>query len=406
MGNIEVDRGVLLEQASALHKRIITFDAHIDIPKAFGTSEMPADVDGAGQFDMVKVGRGELSGAALVVHATVARQTASALAKARGELERSYAQIKGLANDYPKEIGIALSPSELRQLRRERKFAVVVSFQNSAPLEDDLSRLAFWAERGVRLFAFNFIGNNSWSDSARPYPFIAGNNHWNGLSEIGKRAVPILNDLGVIIDVSQMSSMAFAQVLSITRSPVVASHSAVRGIVDVDRNLSDEELFALKANGGVVHIVGFSLYVRPLEPIMRARLRDLWEKYGLKRPDDDRDLVSVNDPTTSGWDDDKFWDFLHEFHVILELEKPGATTRDLVDSIDYAVDRIGIDHVGISSDFNHAGGLADWADVGQSLNVTAELISRGYTHEEIEKLWGGNFFRIWDQVLASKRPSP
>jgi len=390
----------LIEQASALHARILTFDSHIDIPEAFGGPDMPADVDGESQFDLVKARAGQLSGAALVVHAPAARLTPEAMAAGRLQQEASFGRIMSLAKDHPDAVGIARSPTEFRKLASENRFAVVIGFQNAAPLEDDLSQLAVWADRGVRIFAFSFIGHNSWADSARPYPFISGPTFSNGLSALGREAVGRLNDLGVIVDVSQMSSAALADVLAVTRAPIVASHTAVRGLVDVDRNASDAELEAIKRNGGVVQIVGFGLYIRPLEPELRARLGDLWEAYELARPDNDAELVSVNDPATAAWSDETFWRFLHEFHVELDLPNPVATVSNYVDAIDYAVARIGVDHVGISSDFNHAGGLTGWAHVGQNLNVTAELIARGYGEADIAKLWGGNFFRVWDEILA------
>jgi microsomal dipeptidase-like Zn-dependent dipeptidase len=116
-------------------------------------------------------------------------------------------------------------------------------------------------------------------------------------------------------------------------------------------------------------------------------------------------VLSVNDPATATWPEDRFWRFLHEFHVMLDLEHPTATVSDLVDAIDHAVARVGIDHVGIASDFNHAGGLADWTDVGQNLNVTAELLRRGYAEADIAKLWGENFLRVWQAVIDCSRPA-
>jgi microsomal dipeptidase-like Zn-dependent dipeptidase len=405
MTELTPDRDPMLARAADLHGRILTFDSHVDIPQAFGSPEMPADRDGDSQFDLVKAQRGRLSGAGLVIHAPVARLSAEAAAAGRLETEQAYVRITGIAERFPDRAGLARTPAAFRRLAADGRFAIVLAYQNAAPLGDDLSWLDRWAARGVTMFAFSFIGNNSWADSARPYPFISGGLQANGLSDIGKAAVRRLNDLGVIVDVSQMSSPALADVLAVSRAPIVASHSAVRALVDADRNLSDAELDAIAAGGGVVQIVGFAPYVRVLDPDLRTRLEDLWEAEGLARPTRLSDVLSVNDPATATWPEDRFWRFLHEFHVMLDLEHPTATVSDLVDAIDHAVARVGIDHVGIASDFNHAGGLADWTDVGQNLNVTAELLRRGYAEADIAKLWGENFLRVWQAVIDCSRPA-
>jgi hypothetical protein len=132
---------------------------------------------------------------------------------------------------------------------------------------------------------------------------------------------------------------------------------------------------------------------------MRERLRAHWAAYGLASPATLADLLSVNDPATAHWDQDTFDAFLHEFHEILELDRPEADVNDLVDAIDHAVWHAGIDHVGIGSDFNHSSGVTGWMTVADNLNVTAELIRRSYTDQEIAKLWGGNFLRVWQHAL-------
>jgi microsomal dipeptidase-like Zn-dependent dipeptidase len=388
----------LLDRARALHRRIIAFDSHVDLPLDFGAPGRPADADGPGQFDLPKAARGGLAGVVLTVHATAARPSPEAMDAGRRELETRYAAITGIARDFPDRAGIARTPAELRALAGAGKLAIVIGFQNAFPLGEDLSQLDAWAARGVRQLAFTFIGNNLWADSARPYPYVGGALASGGLSALGKAAVRRLNQLGVIVDVSQLSSPALADVLSTSRAPVVASHSAVRGLVDVDRNLSDAELRAIRDGGGVVQIVAFAPYLRPLDEDMQRQLRAHWQDYGLAPPTSLAAALSVNDPETADWPDERFWTFLHEFHEILRLDRPIADVGHHVDAIDYAVARIGIDHVGIASDFNHAGGVVGWADAGESHNVTAELIRRGYGEPEIAKLWGENFLRVWSEV--------
>ncbi|HEX7853989.1 MAG TPA: membrane dipeptidase, partial [Sphingobium sp.] len=147
---------------------------------------------------------------------------------------------------------------------------------------------------------------------------------------------------------------------------------------------------------------GFAPYLKQMDDRMIADLRSTWDRFGLAAPDNPADMLSVNDPATADWPEDRFWDFLHEFHVVLDLDRPIASTTHLVDAIDHAVNLIGIDHVGISSDFNHGGGLSDWRDVGESINVTAALLSRGYAEDAIAKLWGENFLRTWQAALDDR----
>jgi membrane dipeptidase len=388
----------LLAKAAELHSRIIAFDGHVDIPLNFESPGREADRDGPTKFDLPKVARGRLSGASLVVTAAAARPTPENLARLRDDQETRFRLITGLAETHAAEVGLARSPDEFRKLVREGKFAVVLSFQNASPLATQPESIDPWVARGVRMFAFSFIGNNPWADSARPYPFVAAGNNWNGLSGLGRAAVARLNDLGVIVDVSQLSAAALDDVLATSRVPVVASHSALRAFVDTGRNLSNADLAKIKSHRGLVQLVGFAPYLLAPDAAMMEELRATWQRYGLPAPRTVGAALSVDDPETADWPEDKFWTFLHEFHEVLKLDRPVANLNRYGEVMDYAVERIGADHVGIASDFNHGGGLVDWQDVGQSLAVTAELLGRGYDELSIAKIWGENFLRVWQSV--------
>jgi membrane dipeptidase len=388
----------LLAKAADLHGRIITFDGHIDVPLNFGSPGNEPDRDGPTKFDLPKIARGRLSAASLVVTAAAARPTPENLARLRNDQESRFRLITGLVEAFPAKVGLARSPDEFRRLVGEGKFAVVLSFQNASPLEARPESIDPWIARGVRMFAFAFIGNNPWADSARPYPFVAAGNDWNGLSPLGRAAVGRLNDLGVIVDVSQLSAAALNDVLEISRAPVVASHSALRAFVDTGRNLSDADLLRIRDGGGLVQIVGFAPYLLAPDATMMDELRATWARYGLPAPQTVGAALSVDDTETADWPEDKFWTFLHEFHEVLKLDKPVANVERYGEVMDYAVARIGVDHVGVASDFNHSGGLADWNDVGESLAVTAELLARGYDEPSIAKIWGENFLRVWQVV--------
>lgn len=343
----------LLDKAKQIQKRIVAFDSHVDLPFDYpGAAE-----DGKTSIDLPKVARGQLKGAALAVFVPQGPRTPAGYAQAKQDADKKYNLIKAFAEQNPQRAALAYSPEDVRRIAAQGKFAVVVSLLNAYPLGDDVSQIDAWYKRGVRIFGYVHAGHNDWADSSRPNKTLGnGPEEHGGLSSIGKQGIARLNDLGMLIDVSQLSTPAFKQVLSLTRAPVAATHSGVKAIVDVSRNLSDEELELIKKNGGVIQMVAFSNYLRPAAP----------EGAPAAAP---------------------------------------ATVAQFVNAIDYAVKKIGVDHVGISSDFNHGGGVAGWQNEGEGPNVTVELLRRGYSERDIAKLWGGNFLRVWAAAQKAAKPA-
>ncbi|MFU0823156.1 Zn-dependent dipeptidase, dipeptidase homolog [Pseudomonas lundensis] len=403
----------IIKQADALQDRLLSFDSHITVPLEFGTAGNEADKDGPGQFDLAKAAKGRLSGAALTVFGwpeiwngpnAPHRPTSGFVEAARNEQQARYRIITGMVRDFPNQVGIAYTPDDLRRLHGEGKFAIFISMLNAYPLGNDLNQLDMWAARGMRMFGFSYVGNNDWADSSRPLPFFNDTpDALDGLSETGKQAVRRLNDLGVIIDVSQMSTKALEQVSQLSRTPMVASHSAPRALVDIPRNLSDKEMQLIKDSGGVVQIVGFPTYLRPLGQDSQAKLNTLRSQFDLPPLHNLEMALMPGDPIITVWPEQRFGEYAAGLYAIVE-EEPKATLKDYGDAIDYAVKKIGIDHVGISSDFNDGGGLDGWKDVSETRNVTAELLQRGYSEADIAKLWGGNFLRVWDTVQKAAKP--
>ncbi|QOQ77634.1 pyoverdine-tailoring dipeptidase-like protein PvdM [Pseudomonas poae] len=403
----------VIKQANEMQDRLLSFDSHITVPMDFGTAGNEADKDGSGQFDLAKAARGRLSGAALTIFGwpeiwngpnAPHKPTEGFVEEARHEQEVRYKIISGMVRDFPNQVGIAYTPDDMRRLHGEGKFAVFISMLNAYPLGNDLNQLDLWAARGMRMFGFSYIGNNAWSDSSRPLPFFNDSTDaLEGLSPIGQQAVHRLNDLGVIIDVSQMSTKALEQVAQLSRTPMVASHSAPRASVDIPRNLSDKELQLIKNGGGVVQVVGFPAYLRPLSQPTQDKLNALRARFDLPPLPNLAMALMPGDAIIAAWSEQKFGQYASALYAILE-EEPKATLKDWGDAIDYTVRKIGIDHVGISSDFNDGGGIQGWENVGEVRNVTAELIQRGYSEADIAKLWGGNFLRVWDQVQKAAKP--
>ncbi|MGY2224205.1 pyoverdine-tailoring dipeptidase-like protein PvdM [Pseudomonas gingeri] len=402
----------VMKQADELQDRIISFDSHITVPLTFGTEGREADKDGSGQFDLVKTARGRLSGAALTVFGwpeiwngpnAPHRPTAGFVDEARKQQEVRYKIITGMVRDFPNQVGIAYTPDDMRRLHGEGKFAIFISMLNAYPLGHDLDLLDTWTARGMRMFGFSYVGNNDWADSSRPLPFLNDTpDALDGLSDIGKQAVHRLNDLGVIIDVSQMSTRGLEQVSQLSRTPMVASHSAPRALVDIPRNLSDKEMQLIKNSGGVVQIVAFPAYLRPLSQPTQDKLNALRKRFDLPPLPNLAMALMPGDPIITVWPEQRFGEYASALYAILDQE-PKADLKDFGNAIDYAVKKIGIDHVGISSDFNDGGGIDGFKDVSEARNVTAELLERGYSEADIAKLWGGNFLRVWDEVQKAAR---
>lgn len=405
----------VMQHAEELQERILSFDSHITVPTDFGTEGNEADKDGEGQFDLAKAGRGRLSGAALTIFGwpeiwngpnAPHRPTAAFADEARHQQELRYRIISGLVRDFPNQVGIAYSPEDFRRLHGEGKFAIVISMLNAYPLGEDLNALDAWHARGMRLFGFSYVGNNAWADSSRPLPFFNDTaDALGGLSPLGEQAVKRLNDLGVVIDVSQMSTLALEDVARLSRAPIVASHSAPRALVDIPRNLSDPEMQRIKASGGVIQVVGFPAYLKPLSQPTLDKLNALRARFDLQPLNGLANALMPGDPIIAIWPEQRFGEYASALYAILE-EEPRASVKELVDAIDYTVRKVGIDHVGIASDFNDGGGVEGWMNVGESRNVTAELIQRGYSDADIAKLWGGNFLRVWGEVQRLAAPAP
>jgi membrane dipeptidase len=209
-----------------------------------------------------------------------------------------------------------------------------------------------------------------------------------GISALGKQVLAAMNRLGMMVDVSHLSRAAMLQAAALSRAPIIASHSAVRALADHRRNLDDEQLQAVRKSGGVVQMVAFAGYVKT-EPAARTQARDAALAAARKEFGIGAAPCPVEDPASPA-----AIAFKQRRDAILAAS-PRANVRDFVDHIDYAVKLIGIDHVGISSDFDGGGGIDGWDDAAETFNVTLELVRRGYSEGDVAKLWSGNLLRVW-----------
>jgi microsomal dipeptidase-like Zn-dependent dipeptidase len=227
----------------------------------------------------------------------------------------------------------------------------------------------------------------------------------DGLSELGRKAVFEMNKWGIMIDISHPSKKANIQAIGLSKAPVIASHSSARALCDHSRNLDDEQLELIKKNGGVVQTVAFRGYVSKEKSELRAKmtaeiLKELGEKEGFKILER-ADVLKLAETERADYTT-KLTAFRAKTRPLINERlrpvAPDVNVRDFVNHIDYLVKKIGIDHVGISSDFDGGGGVEGWDDASETFNVTLELVRRGYTKKQIGQLWSGNLLRVLDQV--------
>lgn len=374
------------QDVAAIHAAALPFDAHVDLKDGFDPAK--ADAHGQGQFDLSLASAGGLRGAALAIFAPQDADTPEAFSQAKQVADRKYAAIAGIAKAFPARAEIALTPADYRRITAAGKFAIVEGIVNGGAFVAGPADVDVWAARGVRIFGFVHAGHNNLADSSRPALVRGeGPSRSGGLSDTGKAVLARLNAKGILVDVSQLSDAAFADVLALSTAPVIASHSDLRALVDNGRNLTDAQLDQLKAKGGVAAINAFSAYLRPRDPAFAEKIVALQREYGLTG--DAKPVLPA----------DKAKEYDRRYHELRATE-PLASVKDLVDAVDHAVKRIGIDHVALSSDFNHGGGIDGWQDEGQARAVTEELVRRGYDAAAIAKLWSGNVLRVWGEAQA------
>lgn len=260
-------------------------------------------------------------------------------------------------------------------------------------------------------------GNSQLADSNTGE--VQGYLYDNGLSPLGREVIAEMNRLGMMVDLSHPSKGANLEAIRLSKAPVIASHSAVRALADVSRNMDDEQLLALKKNGGVIQIVGFASYIKTDSKERTEALAELREEFGVQAGGRGGTAANATQPCPVEGSKVAPAQGRGRGNAALDALSPEkraaydkrlaeldakfppasrANVKDFVNHIDYAVKLIGIDHVGISSDFDGGGGIDGWNSAAEAFNVTLELVRRGYTEEQIGKMWSGNLLRVWGEV--------
>ena len=374
--------------AREIHDRVITIDTHDDIPFNFATDSVDPGVDGDRQVDIPKMRRGGLDVAFFIVYVGQTDRTPETYEQAKADAMTKFSAIHRMADTlYPDDIEIAYTADDIQRINDAGKLVAAIGIENGFVIGQDITLLATYHELGARYITLAHGGHNDIADSSTPRSNLGDDEEEHGgVSEFGEEVIAEMNRLGIMVDVSHISKNAMLDAARLSAAPVIASHSSVRAIADHPRNMDDEQLLALKENGGVMQTVALGGYVKIDDPAKVDARNTVREEFGITSFQSFRNL---SEEQRAQYD-----------ARIAELDEqwPPASVSDFVDHIDYAVNLIGIDHVGISSDFDGGGGIVGWQDAGETLNVTLELVRRGYSEEDITKLWGGNLLRVWREV--------
>ncbi len=443
------DDAALVAKAKLIHSRVITLDTHNDIEPGNFTPECNYTMRLTTQVNIPKMVEGGMDVTFMIVYVGQGPLTPEGYDRAYQQAVAKFDAVHRFTEKIaPDNIGLALTPADVLALHKKNLRIAVIGVENGYPIGADIKRVKEFYDRGGRYMSLAHNGNSQLADSntgeAQGYLYN------NGLSPLGREVIAEMNRLGMMVDLSHPSKGANMEAMRLSQAPVIASHSGVRALADVSRNMDDEQLLALKKNGGVIQIVGFASYVKIDSKERTAALAKLRDEFGLAAQGGGRGAgggggrggggraataggaapaavpaarpcpVETADGAASGrrgggggaagrgrgnpaldaLSPEKRADYDKQLAAIDAKFPPAgrANVKDFVNHIDYAVKLIGIDHVGISSDFDGGGGIDGWNSAAEAFNVTLELVRRGYTEEQIGKLWSGNLLRVWGEV--------
>jgi membrane dipeptidase len=393
----------LLAKARAIHERVITLDTHCDINLKNFTDSINYTQNLENQVTLPKMKKGGLDVAWFIVYTGQDSLDEAGYAKAYKNAISKFEAIHRLVTEYaPDDLELATTSDDVRRISAKGKKVAMIGIENGYPVGLDIANVKKFYDLGGRYMSLAHNGHSQLCDSNTG----EANGIWlhNGLSDLGKEVITEMNKWGIMIDVSHPSKESMRQMIELSKAPIIASHSAARALCDHSRNLDDEQLQWLKENGGVVQTVAFKSYLNSEKSDARAvyevkvskKIADSMEVKWLER----KEIMALSDSAQID-----YFEFLGKMRPIRDKKlnllddlPPDVSVSDLVDHIDYLVKKMGIEHVGISSDFDGGGGISGWNDASETFNVTLELVRRGYSEEEIAMLWSGNLLRVLEEV--------
>jgi len=373
------------QQADIIHNKAFTIDSHCDSPlrlmsEDFDIGKSHNSKEDGSKYDIPRMEKGGLDASFFAAFIGQGPEDSASLEKAFKETNKIIEAVYKSVNSYSNKAEIAITPEDGYRLEKEGKRAIYLGIENGYALADKIENIEYFKNKGIRYITLVHTKNNHIADSSTDDTII-----YNGLSKFGEEVVRKMNELGIMIDISHASDSAFYDVLALSKAPIIASHSCSRKLCNTPRNLSDDQLKAMAKNGGVVQMCILSDYVKQM-PSYAAR-DSAHVAFGKRH---------------SNWDnytEEQRKVGIREWHQLDMLYPPNlANVSDVVDHIDHIVKIAGINHVGIGTDFDGGGGVNGCFDVSEMKNITIELLKRGYTEEQIIKIWGGNFMRVFKEV--------
>ena len=378
----------LISYSQQLRAEYLTLDSHIDIPFDYMINpEHDPGNDTDMQVDFQKMLEGNLDGGFFIVYVGQSELNKNGYQEAKEKAIIKFNAINKMIEKYPNKIVLVKSPEEVYEAKRDKKLFAAIGIENGYVIGEDIELLKYFYDLGARYMTLSHIGHNQISDSSLPKKSLNNDIEMHGgLSNFGKITVKKMNELGMMIDISHVSDKSALQAIKLSHHPVIASHSGARSVADHPRNIPDNIIREIAKKGGVVQVVAFSSYV----------------KVNKKRTES---IINLRDSILIMTGDNNF---IPEKHMKLieykngmdkineEFPLPGIDS--FIDHIDHIVDLVGIDYVGISSDFGGGGGIEGWSNASQTFNITNSLLLRGYSKDEVNKIWSENFLRVWKNV--------
>jgi membrane dipeptidase len=391
----------ILEKSKRIHNEVMTLDTHVDINVSNFTDSINYTQKLSSQVHLPNMEDGGLDVVFFIVYTGQGELNKKGYDKAYENAIRKFEAIHKLTEDIaPERIGLAVTSKEARTIYGSGKKVAMIGVENAYPLGTDISRVKQFYDLGARYMSLSHNGHSQFCDSNTGEEDAV----WlhDGVSDLGKQVIKEMNKWGIMIDVSHPSKKSMRDMIALSKAPIIASHSSARALCNHSRNLDDEQLEWMKENGGVVQTVAFSAYInsekdkkytdelvkkiKALAIVQGLEFTPRKEIRKLKR-DAQEAVIAM------------YMKLSKEAKMNMEpsVFSP-VNVADFVDHIDYLVKKMGIEHVGISSDFDGGGGVDGWNDASETLNITKELVKRGYSEEQIAKLWNGNLLRVLDEV--------
>ncbi len=442
-GAAQANDAAVIAKAKLIHSRVIKLDTHNDIEPANFTADCNYTMRLTTQVNLPKMVEGGMDFSFMIAYVGLGPLTPEGYDAAYRQAVAKFDAVHRLTEKIaPDNIGLALTPADVLALHKKNLRIAVIGVENGYPIGTDLKRVKEFYDRGGRYMSLAHNGNSQLADSNTGE--TQGYLYDNGLSPLGREVIAEMNRVGMMVDLSHPSKGANMEAMRLSKAPVIASHSGVRAVADVSRNMDDEQLLALKKNGGVIQVVGFASYVKTDSKERLAALAKLREEFGIAAgagrggggfgggrgrggaAGDSADAAASSTRTCpvegaggpppqgrrggggrgrgnaalDALSPERRAEYDKRLAEIDAKLPPAsrANVKDFVNHIDYAVKLIGIDHVGISSDFDGGGGIDGWNSAAEAFNVTLELVRRGYTEEQIGKMWSGNLLRVWGEV--------